>query len=77
MKTVRAVAEIIEDGINGYVCRADAPEEMASRAIDLIRDTPRRVAMGRAAAAMVRERYCTARIVPLYEEAYARCARLT
>jgi N-acetyl-alpha-D-glucosaminyl L-malate synthase BshA len=69
---VGGLPEIIEDGVNGYVCAPSHVAEMADRAVELIRDEPRRLAMGRVAAERVRASYCTARIVPLYEAAYAR-----
>ena len=43
---------------------------MAQRAIELLTDDERRRAMGLAAAEMVRTRYCTDLIVPMYESAY-------
>ena len=43
---------------------------MAMRAIDLLMDGKRRTDVGRAAAACVRERFCTERIVPQYEHCY-------
>ena len=62
--------EIVQNGVNGYVCDRDALDEMAAHAIALLRDRPRRVEMGRNAAHLVREKFCAARIVPLYERAY-------
>ena len=62
--------EIIENGVNGYVCDRTALDEMSELALGLIRDEPRRREMGLNAARMVREKYCVARIVPLYERAY-------
>jgi N-acetyl-alpha-D-glucosaminyl L-malate synthase BshA len=62
--------EIIEHGVTGFVCPIDAVDEMTQHAQTLIEDQSRRGAMGRAAAEMVRARYCAERIVPLYENAY-------
>ena len=70
--SVGGLPEIITDGVNGYVCQPDDADEMAARGLELLRDDARRAEMGRAAAAIVRDRYCTARIVPLYEAAYQR-----
>lgn len=67
---VGGLPEIIENGVTGYLCGPEAAEEMAERAVLLLGDSGRRAAMARAAADEVRTRYCTARIVPLYEEAY-------
>ena len=63
--------EIIENGINGYVCPPDALDEMAAHAVRLMRDETLRRDMGRRAATIVRDQYCAERIVPLYEQAYA------
>jgi L-malate glycosyltransferase len=67
---VGGLPEIITNGVNGFVCPPDDAEQMAARGLELLRDADRRSEMGRTAAAIVRDRYCTARIVPLYEEAY-------
>jgi N-acetyl-alpha-D-glucosaminyl L-malate synthase BshA len=67
---VGGLPEIIDDGVTGFVCTPDSAQEMADRAIELLSDQRRRLAMGAAAAEVVRTRYCTERIVPLYEAAY-------
>ena len=69
---VGGLPEIITNGVNGYVCQPDGADEMAAHGLELLRDDARRADMGRAAAAIVRDRYCAARIVPLYEAAYQR-----
>ena len=67
---VGGLPEIIEHGVTGFICPVGAADEMAQHARELIEDPGRGQAMGRAAAEMVRTRYCTERIVPLYEAAY-------
>jgi N-acetyl-alpha-D-glucosaminyl L-malate synthase BshA len=69
---VGGLPEIIQNGVNGHVCPIDALQDMAAHAVRLLRDHQRRQAMGRLAAEIVRENYCTDRIVPLYEQAYER-----
>jgi N-acetyl-alpha-D-glucosaminyl L-malate synthase BshA len=64
--------EIVHNDVNGYVVDRAALDLMADRAIGLLRDEPRRVAMGRRAAELVSNRFCAERIVPLYERAYER-----
>jgi N-acetyl-alpha-D-glucosaminyl L-malate synthase BshA len=64
--------EIVKNGVTGYVCGLDALDEMASHAVRLLRDGAARRAMGVRGAQLVREYYCTERIVPLYEQAYQR-----
>jgi N-acetyl-alpha-D-glucosaminyl L-malate synthase BshA len=67
---VGGLPELIENGVTGYVCPPDAIDEMADRAISLLCNENRRTNMGRAAAEVVRVRYCTERVVPMYEDAY-------
>jgi N-acetyl-alpha-D-glucosaminyl L-malate synthase BshA len=69
---VGGLPEIVQDDVTGYATMPDALDEMARRAVELIKDPARRRAMGRAAAEMVRTHYCVERIVPRYEAAYAR-----
>ena len=72
---VGGLPEIIQNGINGYALPMDALEQMADHAVLLLKDHTLRSRMGRQAAAIVRDNYCTDRIVPLYEDAYRRaCA---
>ena len=72
---VGGLPEIIDDGVTGFLCPPDAVEVMAARALDLLNNPTCRAAMGQAAAATVRTRYCTGRIVPLYEAAYESVVR--
>ena len=67
---VGGLPEIIEDGVTGFVCAPTTSTRWPSAAIELLTDPRRRAAMGKAAADVVRTRYCTDRIVPLYEAAY-------
>ncbi len=71
---VGGLPEIIEDGLTGFLCPPEDVDAMADRAVELLSDRSRREAMGRAAAEMVRNRYCTDRVVPLYEAAYLEVA---
>ena len=68
--------EIIQNGLNGYVSDLDAVDEMAANAVRLLRDDATRGAMGRRAADLVREHYCTERIVPMYERAYEHACKV-
>jgi glycosyltransferase involved in cell wall biosynthesis len=67
---VGGLTEIVEHGVTGFVAAVGAAAEMAQHARELIDDAALRATMGRAAAEMVRTRYCAERIVPLYENAY-------
>jgi len=67
---VGGLPEIIEDGITGFVCPPEAVEMMAERGAALLGDGTLRASITAAAADMVRTRYCTDLIVPLYEAQY-------
>jgi N-acetyl-alpha-D-glucosaminyl L-malate synthase BshA len=71
---VGGLPEVVQAGVTGFLCAPDAIQEMADCCLALVRDAPRRRAMGGAAAARVRQSYCTPVVVPLYERAYARAA---
>jgi N-acetyl-alpha-D-glucosaminyl L-malate synthase BshA len=67
---VGGLPEIIEDGVTGFACPPHAVDLMAERGIALLTDPALRASITQAAAEMVRTRYCTDRIVPLYEAEY-------
>jgi len=68
--SVGGLPEIIEDGVTGFVCHPDAVETMAGRGVALLTDPALRARTTRAATEVVRNRYCTQLVVPLYEAAY-------
>jgi N-acetyl-alpha-D-glucosaminyl L-malate synthase BshA len=67
---VGGLPEIVEDGVTGFACPPDAVEMMADRGVALLSSPDLRARVTRAAVEMVRTRYCTDAIVPLYEEHY-------
>jgi N-acetyl-alpha-D-glucosaminyl L-malate synthase BshA len=67
---VGGLPEIVEDGVTGFVCPPDAVEMMADRGVALLTTPDLRTRVTRAALEMVRTRYCTDVIVPLYEAHY-------
>ena len=69
---VGGLPEIIEDGVTGFVCAPDDLDLMAERGTTLLTDRALHDRMTRAAAQLVHEKFCTERIVPLYEEEYER-----
>jgi N-acetyl-alpha-D-glucosaminyl L-malate synthase BshA len=69
---VGGLPEIVEDGVTGFLCPPGNVEEMAERGVAVLSDPGLRASIGRAAAEMVRERYCTERVVPQYEAEYQR-----
>src|SRR5262249_21646148 len=67
---VGGLPEIIENGVTGFVCPPGAVDEMAGRSLEVLTDRGLRDRIARAAADMVHTRFCTDRIVPLYEAEY-------
>jgi N-acetyl-alpha-D-glucosaminyl L-malate synthase BshA len=67
---VGGLPEIIEDGVTGFTCSPDAVDLMADRGIALLTDPALRTSITRAAVEVVRTRYCTDCIVPMYEAEY-------
>jgi N-acetyl-alpha-D-glucosaminyl L-malate synthase BshA len=67
---VGGLPEIVEDGVTGFACPPDAVEMMADRSVALLTTPDLRARVTRAALEMVRTRYCTEAIVPLYEAHY-------
>lgn len=67
---VGGLPEVVTEGVTGHLRPPDDTAGMAAVAIELLQDRPRRMAMGRAAAADVRARFQHDAIVPLYERLY-------
>jgi N-acetyl-alpha-D-glucosaminyl L-malate synthase BshA len=67
---VGGLPEIVEDGVTGFACPPEAVEMMADRGVALLSSPDLRARVTRAAVEMVRRRYCTDAIVPLYEAHY-------
>jgi glycosyltransferase involved in cell wall biosynthesis len=67
---VGGLPEIIEDGVTGFACPPEDVDGMAERGLALLTDPALRATVARHAVEMVRTRYCTERIVPMYEAAY-------
>jgi N-acetyl-alpha-D-glucosaminyl L-malate synthase BshA len=64
------VPEVIEHGVTGFMADVGDVETMARYAIDLLSDESALRAMGKRARAMCREKFCTTKIIPLYEDFY-------
>ena len=69
---VGGIPELIDDGKTGLLFPVGAVEAMADAALALFADPDRLAAMSLAGRAVARERYCTTRIIPIYEEYYER-----
>ena len=71
-----ALAEIVQDGVNGLVCRPDDPEDLAEKLCLLLENPPYAERLGRQAAVDSRRRYdpglLAARTVDYYQRVIAR-----
>jgi L-malate glycosyltransferase len=66
------VPEVIEHGKSGYLADVGDVDTMARYAIELLSDDSRLRTMAKAARAAAQSKFCTSRIIPLYEEFYRR-----
>lgn len=69
---VGGVPELIDDGFNGLLFPVGDTAAMGEAAIALLRDPGRLAAMAQAGRRTATERFCTTRIIPLYEQYYER-----
>ena len=67
---VGGVPEVITDGETGLLFDVGDVDGMAAGAISLLTDPTRRAAMGRAGRRDAQQRFCSTRIVPMYEKYY-------
>jgi N-acetyl-alpha-D-glucosaminyl L-malate synthase BshA len=67
---VGGLPEIVDDGVTGFVCPPDAVDAMAERSISLLTDPSLHARIAQHAVDLVRGRYTTDLVVPLYENAY-------
>jgi N-acetyl-alpha-D-glucosaminyl L-malate synthase BshA len=67
---VGGIPELIDQRINGLMFPVGAVNEMAAAAIALLSDPDRLEAMSHAARQTAQDRFCTTRIIPLYEAYY-------
>jgi N-acetyl-alpha-D-glucosaminyl L-malate synthase BshA len=66
------VPEVIEHGVNGYLAEVGDVDTMARYAIELLTDESRLRAMGKKARVDAKARFCSSKIVPMYEDFYRR-----
>jgi N-acetyl-alpha-D-glucosaminyl L-malate synthase BshA len=69
---VGGVSELIDDGVTGRLFAVGDVDAMAAAAIELLADGARLSAMADAGRRAAQDRYCTTRIIPIYEEYYER-----
>jgi glycosyltransferase involved in cell wall biosynthesis len=66
------VPEVIEHGTSGFLADVGDVETMARYAIEILSDENALRAMGKAARAVAKSRFCSSKIVPQYEAFYRR-----
>src|SRR6202790_5505729 len=66
------VPEVIEHGVTGFMADVGDVDTMAGYAIDLLSNQSALRAMGKRARAGAKEKYCSSKIIPLYEGFYRR-----
>jgi N-acetyl-alpha-D-glucosaminyl L-malate synthase BshA len=66
------VPEVIEHGTSGYLADVGDVDTMARYAVELLNDESALQAMGKAARAVAKARFCSSKIVPQYEDFYRR-----
>jgi L-malate glycosyltransferase len=64
------VPEVIEHGISGFLADVGDVDTMARYAIDLLGDETELRKMGKQARAAAQAKYCSSKIIPLYEDFY-------
>jgi L-malate glycosyltransferase len=69
---VGGVPEMIEHGVSGYLADVGDVDAMAGFAIELLSDDTLLNKTARAARSVAQSRFCTSKIIPIYEEFYRR-----
>ncbi len=64
--------ELVEHGVTGFLADVGDVDTMARYAIELLGDESRLRTIGKQARAAARARYCSSKIIPLYEGFYRR-----
>jgi L-malate glycosyltransferase len=69
---VGGVPELIEDGVNGRLFPVGDVDGMAQAAVEILRDPEKHEALACAARQTAQQRFCSSKIIPLYEKFYDR-----
>lgn len=75
--TAEGLPELVRNGETGYLVPVGDVAGMARRVIELLTDESKRAAMGRTSRQIAVDHYEASKIVPMYEEFYARVAGQT
>jgi len=70
------VAEVVEDGVTGYLVPFDDPEQFAQRALELLSDDGKRRAFGGAGRRRVEKLFTEERMCETIEQHYRRLLAL-
>lgn len=70
------VAEVVEDGVTGYLAPPDDPDAFAARALDLLNDESKRRAFGEAGRRRVEKLFAEERMCETIEQHYQRLLKL-
>lgn len=69
---VGGLPEVVRDGVDGFLVAPYDVEGMAERAVEILSNPEKREAMGRAGRERALNRFCSDKIIPLYEQLYRR-----
>ncbi len=69
---VGGLPEVITDGVEGFLVEAHNISKMAERTLQILTEPSLRQDMGKRARRSARERFCSTKIIPLYEAYYRR-----
>jgi glycosyltransferase involved in cell wall biosynthesis len=70
------VAEVVVDGVTGYLAPPDDPDAFAARALELLNDEQKRRAFGEAGRRRVEARFSASRMCEAIEQHYQRLLKL-
>src|SRR5579875_804493 len=69
---VGGLPEVVRDGVDGFLVPPRDVQGMAARALEILVDPSKREAMGRAGRERAQSKFCSDKIIPLYEQLYFR-----
>jgi L-malate glycosyltransferase len=69
---VGGLPEVIRDGVEGYLVAVGDVDSMAARCLQILTEPGRRREMGKAARRRASDKFCSTKIIPLYEDLYRR-----
>lgn len=70
--SVGGLPEVIRDGIEGYLVEVGDVDAMAGRCLRILTERGRLAEMGKAARRRASDKFCSTKVIPLYEDLYRR-----